>query len=393
MHAAALLRNAEFFNYWKVAAKSNRKLKCYRRNQVDPTEKIWTELAGQKIAAAIRAPLVTIVIVNYNYGEFLERCIRSVDEQDYLNIQCIILDSGSSDNSLSVIDEALAHAKNPFFQVLRRDFNHGHLINSLSALDDAKGTFIAYLDADDLLFPEFVSTHVKAHLNELNSAAISASDQIQVDAADRILAGTCHWHQKWRAFEQETAWTELTHARNWTRNSPSRARQEDTAGLYYIPAWWSSWLMERWIWSATSGLMFRKSVIESIEPPKEQYVDLHHIGLDAYFARFAHSVGGTLVVDSALGAYRRHGQNIFSGNPVLGGQTPSGTGDEVERFQIAQRVARQTLVAKNRDLKRLFGKELYYSIAWQLMSNDEFLTFAQGHEGDRIFWEKCARGG
>ena len=176
---------------------------------------------SEKTAPDIQAPLATIIIVNHNYGEFVGRCIRSVDQQDYLNIQCIVLDCASTDDSLSAIEEALGRATKPVFQVIQRNVNRGHLVNGLSALDHAKGTFLNYLDADDFLFPEFVSTHIKAHLNDLNSAALSVTDQIQVDEAGQVLAGTCHWHQKWRAFEKGTAWTDLTHARTLALNKPS----------------------------------------------------------------------------------------------------------------------------------------------------------------------------
>ena len=50
--------------------------------------------------------------------------------------------------------------------------------------------------------------------------------------------------------------------------------------------------------------------------------------------------------------------------------------------------SRHTLMTRHRDLARLLGAELYYSIAWQLMSNQEFLAFVQGHEEDRAIWEK-----
>jgi glycosyltransferase involved in cell wall biosynthesis len=345
-------------------------------------------LASEKSGADARAPLTTIVIVNHNYCEFVEKCIQSVDQQDYPNIQCIILDCASSDDSLPAIEDAVGRARNPFFRVIRRNVNQGHLVNGLSALEHAQGVFLSFVDADDYLFPEFISTHVKAHLNDLNSAALSVTDQIQVDAAGQILAGTCHWHQKWRAFEQGTAWTELTHARRWMLDPPFRMEPTDNARLYYIPAWWSSWLMERWIWCATSGIVFRKSVIEGIAPSTEQFADLRHVGFDSFFARLAHSVGGTLVVDSAQGAYRRHGKNVWSSNPVLGGQTPNGSRDLLERFEITLRVARQTLVTRHRELTRLLGGELYYGIAWQLMSNQEFFAFVQRYETDRSIWEK-----
>jgi len=355
-------------------------------------DKLGMRLADQRKAEAVRAPLVTIVIVNHNYGEFVEQCIQSVDVQDYPTIQCIVLECASDDNSLAIIETALGKAKSPFFRLLRRDVNRDHIMNSLSVLDDIKGAFVTYLDADDFLFPEFVSTHVKAHLNDLNSAALSVTDQIQVDAAGQILAGTCHWHQKWRAFEHGTAWTELTHARSWTSDSQHRLEQMGISRLHYVPAWWSSWLMERWIWSATSGLMFRRSAIESLAPSFEHSASLRlDIGFDGYFARLVHSVGGTLVIDSAQGAYRRHSKNKWSSNHILGGQTPNGPHDEIGRFANSQRVARETFVTKHQDLLRLLGGELYYSIVWQLMSNQEFLAFVRDHEEDRTVWEKTLR--
>lgn len=331
------------------------------------------------------APLVTIVILNYNYAEFVERSIQSVDRQDYGNIQCLVLECGSTDDSLPVIEAAIGKARNPFFRLLRREANLGQVANYLSALDDIQGTFVTFLDADDYLFPRFVSTHVKAHLNDLRSAALSVTDQIQVDAAEQILAGTCHWHQKWRAAEAGAAWTDVTHARSWEPGSPDQA---DIVPVKYVPAWWSSWLVDVWIWSAMSGIMFRKSVVESLVPSMELTGDLRDLSMDSYFARFAHSVGGTLVIDSAQGGYRRHGKNKYSSNTVLGGQTPGGSRDPVRRFKDCQRVARQTLVTRYRELSGLLGGDLYYSIAWQLMSNQDFLNFAKEHEEDRAIWDK-----
>jgi glycosyltransferase involved in cell wall biosynthesis len=361
-------------------------------NEGKLVDKMLTKPAAAPPTADIHAPLVTIVIINHNYSEFVGQCIRSVDQQDYPSIQCIVLECASNDDSLSVIDEALGRAKNPFFEFVRREDNHTHMINALSVLEHIKGEFLTYLDADDFLFPEFVSTHVRAHLNDLHSASVSVTDQVQVDAAGQILAGTCHWHQKWRAFEPGTAWTGVTLARSWAPNPPHRLEEMDHARLYYVPAWWSSWVMERWIWSTTSGLMFRKAVVQSLAPSMEDAAELRlDIGVDGYFARFGHSVGGTLVVDSAQGAYRRHGKNLWSSNQILGGQTPNGPRDQIGRFQNSQRIACHVLVTKYQDCLRLFGGELYYSIAWQLMSNKDFLHFVKSHEDDRATWERTIK--
>ena len=149
------------------------------------------------------APLVTIVILNYNYAEFVGRCIRSVDQQDYRNIQCLVLECGSSDCSASIIDAELAKAKKSVFQLIKRDANDGQVGNYLSVLDVIRGEFVTFLDADDFLLPKFVSIHVQAHLNSLQTAALSVTDQIQVNAAGNIVAGTCHWHQKSRLADHQ----------------------------------------------------------------------------------------------------------------------------------------------------------------------------------------------
>jgi glycosyltransferase involved in cell wall biosynthesis len=48
-------------------------------------------------------PLITVVIVNYNYGRYLGKCLDSVFAQTYPNIEVIVVDDGSTDNSLSVL--------------------------------------------------------------------------------------------------------------------------------------------------------------------------------------------------------------------------------------------------------------------------------------------------
>ena len=48
-------------------------------------------------------PKISVIIPNYNYGEFLEEAILSVLNQSYSNIELIVIDGGSSDNSVDII--------------------------------------------------------------------------------------------------------------------------------------------------------------------------------------------------------------------------------------------------------------------------------------------------
>jgi len=53
-------------------------------------------------------PLVSIVIPCYNHAQFVQETIQSVIDQDYENIELIIIDDGSNDNSVEVIQEMIS---------------------------------------------------------------------------------------------------------------------------------------------------------------------------------------------------------------------------------------------------------------------------------------------
>ncbi|MFX8875834.1 hypothetical protein ABTM97_19910, partial [Acinetobacter baumannii] len=77
------------------------------------------------------------------------------------------------------------------------------------------------------------------------------------------------------------------HARSWSPDTPHSLAPLDGHAMHYVPAWWSSWLIDVWIWSAMSGLMFRTGVVESLAPPSDS-AELRELSMDSYFARFAH---------------------------------------------------------------------------------------------------------
>jgi glycosyltransferase involved in cell wall biosynthesis len=304
-------------------------------------------LAAGAIAAEACPPLVTIVIVNHNYGEFIGQCIRSVDAQDYAPIQCIILDCASDDDSTEVIESTIANTRKPGFEFKRLDVNRGHLLNAMSVMADIRGNFVSFLDSDDLLFPQFVSTHVDAHLGYGHTAALSVTDQIQIDAKGDVLAGTCHWHQKWRGFGGSV---------------PAASQGEgENFRLHYVPPDWDGWAMDHWIWGSTSAIMFRREVLEAFAPAttdadNEMY---RIVGVDAYLGRLAHLSRGTLLIDAAGGAYRRHGNNVWSRNDVLGGQTPSAPVDTAVLYRRALDAARSTLTQRRAEIIHQFGEQRF----------------------------------
>ncbi|MEO9170189.1 MAG: glycosyltransferase [Candidatus Baltobacteraceae bacterium] len=97
-------------------------------------------------------PLVTIVITSYNYGSCIGDAIRSALDQTYKHIEVLVLDNASTDNSVEVVrsftDARIRLVTRPETIGIQRNHNDG--------IKEAKGDFIVFLSADDMLLPTLV---------------------------------------------------------------------------------------------------------------------------------------------------------------------------------------------------------------------------------------------
>jgi glycosyltransferase involved in cell wall biosynthesis len=132
-------------------------------------------------------PLVSVIIVNYNYSRFLKQAADSVFEQTYPNIECIIVDNASTDCSAAVLLDI--STQYPGAKMVRRKDNGGQSLASMEGFEASSGEYVVFLDADDYLLASFVETHVFVHLSLRVPVGFSSSDMIQtVDS--RIVLGT-----------------------------------------------------------------------------------------------------------------------------------------------------------------------------------------------------------
>ncbi len=99
--------------------------------------------------------LVSILINNYNYGRFLGDAIESALGQSYPNVEVIVVDDGSSDNSREVMAGFGSRIK-PIYRE-----NGGQASAYNAGFDAANGEIICLLDSDDLHLPDKVATVVK----------------------------------------------------------------------------------------------------------------------------------------------------------------------------------------------------------------------------------------
>ncbi len=96
--------------------------------------------------------LVSILTPTYNAEKFIRATIASVQNQTYQNWEMILVDDGSTDQTVSIIEEFAQ--KDDRLKLHKLEKNSGNGFARNTALGKARGRYIAYLDADDLWFPE-----------------------------------------------------------------------------------------------------------------------------------------------------------------------------------------------------------------------------------------------
>ncbi len=106
---------------------------------------------------SIEFPLVTIVIPVFNSQDYLRNCIESAVKQSYSNIEILIVNDGSSDNSLRIIDEFAADHRN--ITCFSQE-NHGVGAARNKGIRHARGKYIQFLDSDDILDVTAIATMV-----------------------------------------------------------------------------------------------------------------------------------------------------------------------------------------------------------------------------------------
>ncbi|MDD2599385.1 MAG: glycosyltransferase family 2 protein [Kiritimatiellae bacterium] len=106
-------------------------------------------------------PFFSIVIVNFNHGRFLESAIQSILKQSCKKFELIVVDGGSSDNSVEVIKKYSAHIS---WWCSEKDKGQSDAFNK--GFSHAKGKFGCWVNADDILMPgalESVENFLKKH--------------------------------------------------------------------------------------------------------------------------------------------------------------------------------------------------------------------------------------
>lgn len=116
-------------------------------------------------------PLFSVLIANYNNGNYIKETLDSVFAQDYTNWEIIIVDDASTDNSKDVYAQ---YAGDSRIHIYFNEENKGVTYTKWRCLEYAKGELCGFLDPDDTILPNALSLMVNAHSLDDDISIISS---------------------------------------------------------------------------------------------------------------------------------------------------------------------------------------------------------------------------
>lgn len=99
--------------------------------------------------------LISIIIPMYNASKYIEGCLQSIIEQTYKTIEIIVVDDGSTDNSINIIKEVFKFDKR--IKIIQKK-NSGVSDSRNLGIDNAQGKWLCFVDSDDYIEKDYIET-------------------------------------------------------------------------------------------------------------------------------------------------------------------------------------------------------------------------------------------
>lgn len=225
----------------------------------------------------IDAPLASILINNYNYDKYLKAAIDSALNQTYKPIEVIIVDDGSTDTSQEIIQSYGTRVK----AILKSNGGQASAFNT--GFQESKGDFIFFLDSDDTFSPDKVEKIVGIFCNKLDVGwCFHPLDLINVHSGNILSLGQSSSH--------------LT---------------KDYSGRYDLRPWIAKGKLSGKLpfdGTATSGIAFRRSLLDKILPMPEDI----RITSDDYIKYIALGISEGFISSELLSQQLIHGNNAYT---------------------------------------------------------------------------------
>lgn len=222
---------------------------------------------------------VSVIIPTYNYGRFLRECLESVFAQSVKDIEVIVVDDGSTDET----PEVLGSISESRLKVIRTA-NRGVSAARNTGLEAATGEFLAFLDADDRWRPAKLERQLRVLVSE-PSVGVVFTDFLRFDQ-NGFLANAFSF------------FPELASIRTrWSLQGQGRIIIDDAFCELISFAEFPIYVQT---------LLFRKSLAQGIEfPPREEMCE------DLYFSMRLYGKAEVAYIEEPLVEVRRHENNSF----------------------------------------------------------------------------------
>lgn len=214
-------------------------------------------------------PFVSVLIDSFNHERFIEKAVTSVLDQDFpaSRFEVLVIDDGSTDSTPEIVRKFA-----PRVRYLRKE-NGGQGSAFNAGIPECKGEIVAFLDADDWWQPAKLTTVVEAFSRNPQIGSIGHGFS-EVDESGNLLAQIVP--------SQQTV--------NFLRDAAD-AREFLSLRAFL----------------GTSRLAIRRSILQRVLPlPLDLIVEA-----DEFMASVATVLGGALILDQCLTAYRIHSGNLF----------------------------------------------------------------------------------
>lgn len=133
---------------------------------------------------------IFVFVPSYNHAPFVERCLRSIFKQTLKPAKLLVIDDGSGDDSVKIIEKILADCPFPAELVARE--NRGLCRTLNEGFERSAGEYFAYLGSDDVWLPDFLKRRFE--LMENNPQAVMCfGNAFLIDENDRILENSVDW--------------------------------------------------------------------------------------------------------------------------------------------------------------------------------------------------------
>lgn len=218
-------------------------------------------------------PLVTVIIASYNHAPYIEQCILSVVQQTYPHIELLVIDDGSTDDSVVRIERL----QQQYGFDLRVQQNRGltHTLNE--AIARAKGSLIAPFGSDDVMVPERIAKQV-AYMQSKPEVGICAGNIELIDSSGKL----------------------FPEARQ-RRETPFRRLDFDDV------------FMERKPYPPAPTLLFRKEALERVGGFDPQ-IRLEDLLIELKITHAGYYID---CLGEVLAQYRKHGSNSSKNTPFM----------------------------------------------------------------------------